>query len=688
MKTFRPPLRPRVGLLGKFALASLVPIVLLGFVLAQSLRGEIRQRALLNARQSAALLDRSLVQPQLSEAALRTGLNTADIRALDRTLAPSLNSGQIARIKVWNRMGRAVYASDHAIIGRTFLPSDELREALAGETASEVSDLEKEENAGDRRFGQLLEVYTPLRFAAGRKAAGAFELYLPYRPIATAIAHDTKQLSLLLIGGLALLYLLLFRIVARASTRLRRQAAENEYLALHDPLTELPNRTLFHDRAGQAIRAARRARTRVALMILDLDRFKEVNDTLGHYNGDLLLKKIGPRLRSALRESDSIARLGGDEFGVLLPAVKNEDDAVAVAEKVRQALRKPVVINGITLDLAATIGIAVFPEHGSDVETLVQRADVAMYLGKEDHTGCELYLPERDEYSPERLALVAELRRAIDEGELVLHYQPKAELQSGRVVGVEALVRWQHPERGLLFPDEFVPLAERTGLIKELTLSVLEAALRQLRAWQANGLELSVSVNLSARDLLDLELPETVERLLRTYDLRPDRLELEITESVILADPMRARLVLDRLSAMGVELAIDDFGSGYSSLAHLKRLPVKQIKIDRSFVMNMERDENDAVIVRSTIDLGRNLGLRVVAEGVESEAVWTDLARLDCDLAQGYFLSRPICGQALSDWVSGRADAASRDQSSHGLFSPVAASDRLRGIAEAAGGSA
>jgi diguanylate cyclase (GGDEF)-like protein len=687
MENFRPPLRPRVGLLGKFAFASLVPILLLGLVLAHVLRGQIRGRALLNARQSAALLDQSLVQPQLSRTDLRTGLSEARVRALDRTLQASLAGKQIARIKVWNREGRAVYASDHAMIGEAFPLSDELRTALGGETASEVSDLQKAENARDRHFGQLLEVYTPLRFQNGGQPAGAFELYLPYRPIAAAIGRDTRRLSYVLLGGLALLYLILFRIVARASTRLRRQAAENEHLALHDPLTDLPNRSLFHDRAGQALRSARRSGGRVALMILDLDRFKEVNDTLGHHNGDLLLKQIGPRLATALRESDSIARLGGDEFGVLLPQISDEDDAIAVAEKIRQALRDPIAINGITLDLAATVGIAVYPEHGDDVETLLQRADVAMYLAKEDHSGCQIYVAERDEYSPARLALVAELRRAIDQEELLLHYQPKAELQSGHVVGVEALVRWQHPERGLLFPDEFVPLAERTGLIKELTLCVLEAALCQLRAWQESGLLLSVSVNLSARDLLDSQLPETVEQLLRKYELPPDRLELEITESVLLADPMRTRLVLNRLSAMGVELAIDDFGIGYSSLAYLKRLPVKQIKIDRSFVMNMERDENDAVIVRSTIDLGRNLGLMVVAEGVESETVWSDLAGLECDLAQGYYLSRPIPAQELTDWVRERADAPSRN-SPAGQLPGAGALDPPSAAARAAGGSA
>ena len=647
-------LRPRLGLVGKFALASVVPIVLLGMVLGHVLRDEIRQRALVNARQSAALLDRSLVQPQLSAADLANGLTPEHIRALDVALRPSLEGQEIARIKVWNRTGRVVYASDHQIIGHTFPLSEELRGALTGETASEVSTLQKAENARDRHFGQLLEVYTPLRFTGQRKPAGGFEVYLPYRPIAAAIDHDTKRLYLVLIGGLLLLYLALFRIVARASTRLRRQAAENEYLAFHDALTSLPNRSLFHDRAAQAILAAKRDGGRVALMIIDLDRFKEVNDTLGHHNGDLLLKEIGIRLRSALRESDSIARLGGDEFGVLLPTVETPEACLAVGAKLRDALRDPFTLEQVTLDLGASVGIALYPEHGDQVDTLLQRADVAMYVAKEDHSGCELYSAERDEYSPARLALVAQLRRAIDGGELVLHYQPYADLRTGQIAGVEALVRWQHPTRGLLGPEEFVPLAERTGLIRDLTLYVLDAALRQAHLWDEAGLALRVSVNLSARDLLDLELPEKVSALLDRHRVGADRLELEITESVILADPMRARVVLSRLSAMGLRIAIDDFGSGYSSLAYLKRLPVGEIKIDRSFVMNMEHDDNDAVIVRSTIDLARNLGLDVVAEGVESEGAWTDLARLGCDFGQGFYLSRPMAGEALSSWLERR----------------------------------
>lgn len=650
--------RPRVGLLGKFALASLLPAIVLGVVLSYVLRGEIRQRALLNARQSAALLEQSLVEPRLDARELRRGLTPLQVRRLDALLRPALAQNEIARIKVWNRAGRAVYATDHSLIGRRFTPSEELQRALGGRVASEISNLTAAENVADRRFGKLLEVYTPLRLGPSGGVVGAFEVYLPYMPIQGAIRHDTTRLSLILVGGLALLWLTLYRIVASASRRLRRQSAENEHLALHDPLTDLPNRRLFGDRAAQAILAARRDDGRVALLLLDVDRFKEVNDTLGHQNGDVLLREIGARLRGELRESDSVARLGGDEFGVLLPGL-DVAAALAVAAKIRRSLQRPFVLGGVTLDLDASVGGVVYPVHGGDVETLLQRADVAMYLAKEDRSGCEVYDAGRDEYSPGRLALAGELRRGIERGELVLHYQPKADLASRRIRGVEALVRWQHPQRGLVGPDVFVPLAERTGLIRPLTHAVLANALRQAEAWQEQGVELSVAVNLSARDLLDVELPDVVRELLERHRVPAARLELEITESVILADPMRTRAVLSRLHAMGVVLAIDDFGTGYSSLRYLKRLPVAEIKIDRSFVMNMHQYENDAVIVRSTIELGRSLGLRVVAEGVESEAVWLELVRLGCDQAQGYYLSPPVPGDELAAWLRRvAADAA------------------------------
>ena len=640
---------PPFGLMTRFALASLVAVVLLGLALAHTLADGVKSRALANGTHTAALVDGSLVRPHLTEHDLAAGLPPSRIRALDRALRASLQSGQVARIKVWNADSRVVYATDHSIIGKRFPASDdELQEAMeTGRPAADVDNLTKSENAGDRHFGSLLEVYTPLTFGRDGEAVGAFELYLPYRGIAAGIATDTRRLYLLLAAGLTVLYVLLFRIVAGASNRLRRQAAENEHLALHDSLTDLPNRSLFHDRAHQAILAAERDGAGVALMILDLDRFKEVNDTLGHHNGDLLLQEIGGRLRAGLRASDTVARLGGDEFGLLLPQVADAAEAKALGEHVRGVLRDTFTLEGVTLDVEACVGVALYPDHGDDVDTLLQRADVAMYVAKADRTGCELYAAERDEYSPHRLALAGELRRALDERELVLHYQPKAELAGGRIVGVEALVRWQHPERGLLGPDQFIPLAEATGSIRELTLHVLDEAIRQQRAWRDAGVDIRVAVNLSARDLHDLSLPETTARLLAAHGVPASSLELEITESVIVADPMRARAILSRLSEMGVVLAIDDYGTGYSSLGYLKRLPIDQMKIDRSFVLHVPDDRNDAAIVRSTIELGRNLGLQVVAEGIETAAAWSHLQTLGCDFGQGYHLSRPLPAYAI-----------------------------------------
>jgi diguanylate cyclase (GGDEF)-like protein len=624
----RTPLRPRLGLVGKFALASLLPIVALGLVLAHYLKGQIEERALANARQAAVLSSRLGIQPLLSPADLSDGLTPEKLRSLDASLRTDLIGTDVARVKIWSRDGRVIYSDDRELVDQRFPPSDELAEALDGEVASEVSNLEKAENVGDRAYGELLEVYVPLRFGSSAPPAGAFEIYLPYRPIAATIARDTRTTYLLLLAGLAFLYLALFRIVASASKRLRQQAEENRHQALHDALTDLPNRTLFYDRVQQSHLAARRNSKQVAVMLIDLDRFKEVNDTLGHQSGDLLLRTMGPRLRAILRENDTVARLGGDEFGVLLPEVDGPEGAVLVARALEEALGRALTVDELLLETEASIGIAIFPEHGEDVATLLRRADVAMYVAKESPAGIELYAPEHDHYSPERLGLLAQLRRAIDQDELVLHYQPEASLRSGEVLWVEALVRWQHPERGLLLPDEFLPLAEHTGLMRPLTSCVLDQALRQSRAWEDQGLSLGMAVNLSARDLLNLELPDEVASLLSRWGVEPGRLELEVTESTILVDPLRARAVLTRLSELGVRIAIDDFGSGYTSLGYLKRLPVDVLKIDKSFVLSMGADEQDAVIVRSAIELGHNLGLEVVAEGVESADTWSELGRL------------------------------------------------------------
>ncbi|MCA1598802.1 MAG: EAL domain-containing protein, partial [Chloroflexi bacterium] len=423
----------------------------------------------------------------------------------------------------------------------------------------------------------------------------------------------------------------------RAEEALRHQA-------LHDALTDLPNRALLHDRLEQALRSAQRNGAPLALLLLDLDRFKEINDTFGHDRGDDLLRQVAARLRGALRAADTLARLGGDEFAVLLPHA-DEAGARAAATALRAALDVPVVIAGHALHLGASVGVALAPVHGEDAPTLLRHADSAMDAAKRGGSGegsVAVYDAACDPYSPARLALLADLRAAITEGGLALHYQPQVELATGQVRGVEALVRWPHPAHGLLPPDQFIGLAEQHGLIGPLTLWVLDEALRQGQAWARAGWDVQVAVNLSAWSLHDAALPQTIAALLRRHDAPPERLRLELTEGTVMADAERALEVLTRLAALGVGLSVDDFGTGYSSLAYLKRLPVDEVKIDRSFVHDLVTDEADAAIVRATVGLGRSLGLRVVAEGVEDRATWDRLTELGCDTAQGYYLARPL----------------------------------------------
>jgi diguanylate cyclase (GGDEF)-like protein/PAS domain S-box-containing protein len=440
----------------------------------------------------------------------------------------------------------------------------------------------------------------------------------------------------------------------RAERELIRQAEINEHQALHDPLTGLPNRTLFSDRIDQAILRAQRNKTRFAVALIDLDRFKEVNDSLGHSAGDQLLINVGERMASALRASDTVARLGGDEFGLLLPEIAAAHDVLPMLERLQAELERPIQVQSLPIGIEASIGIAIYPDHGEDAQTLIQRADVAMYDAKRDGSIYNFYDEGSHDYDLTSLTLVAELRRAITERELVLYYQPKAALASGSVTSVEALVRWMHPQRGVVFPDSFIPIAQETSLIGPLTLYVIGEALKQARVWSEQGIELSIAVNLSTRNLLDRGFPAQVAELLRRWEVKPSCLELEVTESSMLANPSRAKAILNELSGLGIRLSIDDFGTGYSSLAYLRHLPVDEIKIDRSFVIGMGVEAGDAVIVRSTVDLGRNLGLDVVAEGVETIETWECLRELGCNTAQGYFLGRPMPADEMSEWLRTR----------------------------------
>lgn len=424
------------------------------------------------------------------------------------------------------------------------------------------------------------------------------------------------------------------------------------YQALHDPLTGLLNRTALHNDCRDAIEAARQRDGHVALMLLDLDRFKEVNDTLGHKVGDELLRHIGPRVQQSLNHHGSgCYRLGGDEFAILLKDVANPDDASRLGELVIQAVRLPFEAGGMNLEIGGSIGVAVFPEHGTDSHALLRCADVAMYAAKHAAKPVAQYHPDLDANTPERLTLIGELGTAIRENRLELHYQPKIDLAHHQIIGCEALVRWNHPTLGLIPPSKFIPLAEMSDLIQPLTYLVVEKALSQLSRWQSEGFNLSVSVNLSVRNLLDQGCASKLEQLFEAFPADPSMLELEITETALMSDPDRALEQIQRISAFGVRLSIDDFGTGYSSLSYLKRLPLHSLKIDRSFVSDMLQDEQDLIIVRSTINLAHSLGLDVVAEGVEDRATAEALRALDCDFAQGFYYNRPVPPQTLLSWA-------------------------------------
>jgi diguanylate cyclase (GGDEF)-like protein len=424
-----------------------------------------------------------------------------------------------------------------------------------------------------------------------------------------------------------------------------------EHQALHDALTGLGNRVQFDTQVRRAMQE-RRPNEKLAVMLLDLDRFKEINDTLGHHHGDRLLREVGTRLTRDLGPDWSVARLGGDEFAVLLRGMTEIEDARRAAVRVRDIVSRPFPIEGLTLDVGASVGIAVCPDDGEDVTTLLQRADVAMYEAKADE-GIAAYARERDHNSPRRLALVGQLREAIEDETLEVHYQPKAELQSGRIVGAEALLRWNLPS-GRVRPDEFIPIAEHTGLIRPLTRFVFDKAIVQCGAWKARGLDLYVSVNLSARDLMDPDLVGYMQDLLRRHGVDAECLTLEITESSIMIDPPRTLAVLEGLREMGLRLSVDDFGTGYSSLTYLKRLPVNEVKVDKSFVVDMTQDHKNLAIVQSVTDLAGHLGLTVTAEGVEDRAAWDALKGLGCTLAQGYYLSRALPAHDFEEWLRDR----------------------------------
>lgn len=646
----------RLTLTQQVALISLAPIVALGFILARVLQQQIITRTLTDAGESAQLIARLGIQPRLTPSDLHKGLSARGIQELDEQLRARSVQHDLARIKIWNNQRKIVYSDDHTLTGQSPNTSgdDDLHDALEGQPhqAEIVIPALGTETASEVGLGRLVEVYVPLRFSPSGPPAGAFEIYLSYRPIAVALTHDEHMIVPLITIGLGLLWAILYRIVARASRRLRQQADENDRLARYDVLTGLPNRTLFIEGIEDAVRRSRNRPDTVGVLLIDLDRFTEINNTLGTANGDLVLCEVARRLRGSVHGDALVARLAGDGYAVLVHGTQGVPDALSAAAAIQASLESSIALDDVEVRVETSIGIAVMGEHADAPTMLLQRADAALAYARSRHSGIEVYSPEFDHFDAKRLKLLTEVSGALERGEFILQYQPQIELQGGRITGVEALVRWHHPEHGVLAPAEFIPPIEQTALIRPLTLALIDQALGQLVAWRNLGIDVQMSVNLSARNLLDTELPQRIAEILDRHRVPTDRLIVEVTESAAMADPHRAVAVLTALRATGIGVSVDDFGTGNASIEYLAKLPASEIKIDRSFITDILTDSRAEAIVRSTIDLARNLGLTVVAEGIETEAVLNHLIGLGCGTGQGYFISRPQPADQLTSTLS------------------------------------
>ena len=521
---------------------------------------------------------------------------------------------------------------------------------------------------------RIIEVFVPVL------PAELFSALLTLAAVYVAIELGTMGIVLFA------LVLGIFQYLVGELLTSKRRSDKLQRIATTDELTGLGNREQFHAVIAQRIATATESGGHFAVLLMDLDRFKEINDTLGHHYGDVLLKELGPRLTSAIGEGGFVARLGGDEFGILLP---EDTDDIAVLDVVMarmfKSVSQPFAIDELSLEVGASVGVARFPQDGEDSHALLRCADIAMYAAKETQTEYKVYTAEQNQHSKRRLGVLSGIRHALLQDEIVVHYQPIIDLDHMRVRGAEGLVRWQHPEHGLIPPGAFVQTVEQTGLIGPLTRHVLERSIAECAAWRKDGREMSVAVNLSVRNLLDRDLPKEIERLLSNYGLPPEALQLEITESMIMSDPERALSTVTRLSGLGARLSVDDFGTGYSSLANLRKMPIDELKIDRSFVSPMLQNESDLIIVRSTINLGHDLGLNVIAEGVEDNPTLEQLATLGCDLAQGYHVSKPMPADAFNTWLTKTAPHPAKDANAKGSQSKSAPGSVTRGAVDLGG---
>jgi diguanylate cyclase (GGDEF)-like protein len=627
-ETERPPrlvLRFALVLSVALALASAVILaVVYHFAISQAEQAATRQ---------ASLLASTLLQHEIETSDLERRVSPSRRAELDASFGSLSMAEGMLGVSLVRRDGLVTYSTDRRVAAKV-VPPALAAEAAGGTVVSRVGSIS---SGDDTRTTKALETFAPVRPG---KARGAAVIFQSYDTIHDAARDAQFRVGAVLEVLLLALFLVFVPLLARVTRRIAAQIERIHFQAFFDELTGLPNREQLVERLARAVSLAMRDDRRLAVLHVDLDRFREINNTLGHDAGNVVLVETATRLRAVVDEVGLVARLGGDEFGVV---VEYDTDAglKKLAEQVRAAIEPPLLVDGMSVAVNATLGIAHFPRDAGDAETLLMHAEVAAYTAKDWHVAQLKYSPAVDAHDLEQLELVGSLQAAIEDGQLCLHYQPRVDVKTGALSGFEALAYWDHPVRGMLPPGAFVPLAERTGAIRHLTQAVLTQAVTQLSEWGALHRDFTLAVNLTATDLLDPKLPALLRRLIRKHAIDPGRLCLELTETTVMAVPEQARRILDRIVALGVLVAIDDFGTGHSSLAYLKNLPVHELKIDRAFVADMTSTRHDRMIVLAAVQLGHSLGLRVVAEGVETEEIATALRALGCDFAQGYYYGRP-----------------------------------------------
>ena len=634
-----------------YVLASLVPVLGLGFVVNTLVRREIDSRALAEAVHGAQTIAVASIEPALDGTSLSAGITPGERTALEKATSALRGVAGVLRLRLRAPEGTVEFDAAHPNAGPVPNHDEEVITAASGHpvrllTRLNADDVDRASDLG----AAAVETYLALHASGTTRTIGVLEIYLSYKPFGDAAVASKRRLAAVLALGLVGLWAVLGLVTWRITRRLRRFAKENDWLAHHDRLTGLPNRLAFADRVDDVHRGG----TPSLIAVLDIDRFREVNDTLGQANGDAYLCHVGASLRSSFGPNDVVARLGGDEFGVATSDPSMTFDRFVAT--IDAASSRSIELAGVLVSADAHIGVASTVDDLPDGAGLLRAAELALHTARETGLPLVRYRPELDHFDPEKLALVAELRSALANDELTLFYQPKIELSSGETHGAEALIRWFHPRRGLVLPTEFIPLAESTSLIGPLTAWVIDRAAKQIATWRR--LDLAISINVSAANLRDDSLTEQIVRTLAWHTVPLDRLEVEITETAVVDDPARAASVLRRLHDAGVRISLDDFGEGATSLVSLARLPLDELKIDRTFILDLENDPAQQAIVHSLIELGHRLGLSVIAEGIETEAAGALLTEMGCDAGQGFLYSRAVPPEQFEDWILGRRRAA------------------------------